>query len=165
MRKQKVQHRMQGAFVFVLLGLFAILATLLVLLGAQMYRNVTQRADQGNSNRVLGSYVRSMIRAEDAGESVSIEDHDGIATLTMHEMIGEDPYVTWIYAYDGVLCEQFTRAERPFKPEAGTKLVAVNSFEPEIEGSMVTVRIGYGEDEECVIREALRCAPGTDGQA
>jgi hypothetical protein len=162
MKKRIVSHSMQGAFVFVLLGLFAIMSTLLVLLGAQMYRNVTMRADQGNENRILNAYVRSMVRAEDAQEALSIEEHDGITTLAMHEMIGEDPYVTWIYTYDGMLCEQFTRAEREFKPEAGSKLAEANSFEPEIRDGMVTVTIGYGDEQQCVITESLRCSSGTD---
>ena len=36
----RTQHSMQGAFIFVLLGLFALMSTLMVLLGAQMYRKL-----------------------------------------------------------------------------------------------------------------------------
>ena len=39
-----MQHSMQGVFVFVLLGLFAVMSTLMVLLGAQMYRGTVDRA-------------------------------------------------------------------------------------------------------------------------
>ena len=57
-----VQHSMQGVFVFVLLGLFAVMSTLMVLLGAQMYRNTVDHAEANNEGRLLGAYVRSMIR-------------------------------------------------------------------------------------------------------
>ena len=78
-KRKNVQHSMQGVFVFVLLGLFAVMSTLMVLLGAQMYRNTVDHATENNEGRVLGAYVRSMIRAEDAEGSVVVEDYDGVA--------------------------------------------------------------------------------------
>ena len=61
MRKGKsVQHSVQGVFVFVLLGLFALMATLVVLLGAQMYRGIVDMSTNNANERILTSYVRSM---------------------------------------------------------------------------------------------------------
>ena len=50
-----VQHSMQGVFVFVLLGLFALMSTLMVLLGAQRYRGTVDRSTANNDDRVLGA--------------------------------------------------------------------------------------------------------------
>ena len=52
----KSQHSMQGAFVFVLLGLFALMSTLMVLLGAQMYRATVDHSQQNNQKRLLSAY-------------------------------------------------------------------------------------------------------------
>ena len=70
---KRVQHSMQGVFVFVLLGLFALMSTLMVLLGAQMYHNTVDLSTANNDGRVLSAYVRSMVRAEDAAQAVTVE--------------------------------------------------------------------------------------------
>ena len=153
-----VQHSMQGVFVFVLLGLFAVMSTLMVLLGAQMYRNTVDKTTENNEGRVLTAYVRSMVRAEDAYEALSVEDHDGVTALAMRESIDGEGYVTWIYQYDGQLYEQFTSGDREFEPEAGTAICAAQGFEPALEEGLLTMNLVDDEGETSVIRVALRCA-------
>ena len=165
MNGKTVRHQMHGAFVFVLLGVFALMSTLLVLLGAQMYKGIEEHNEANNKTRILTSYVRSMIRAEDAYRSVNIEEYDGITTLALHEIIGEVPYVTWIYSFDGMLCEQFTKEERPFTPGMGNRLTEVREFVPFLDRGIVTIRMDYGEDEFCVVTTALHCAPQETGMA
>ena len=55
--RKMVTHSMQGAFVFVLLGLFAVMSTLMVLLGAQMYRNTVDHATANNQGRESGTAI------------------------------------------------------------------------------------------------------------
>lgn len=158
-KRKTVQHGMQGVFVFVLLGLFAVMSTLMVLLGAQMYRNTVDYAEQNNEDRVLSAYVRSMVRADDAAESVSVEEHEGVSgTLALRERIGEDEYVTWLYCYEGMLYEQFTSREDEFDPAGGTAICEAQSFEPRLEGSLLTVEMADGRGEPCEVRVALNCA-------
>lgn len=152
------QHGMQGVFVFVLLGLFALMSTLMVLLGAQMYRSAVSNASENNARRVLSAYLRSMVRAEDAFESVKIEDHDGVTAVALYEDIDDDSYVTWIYQYDGRVMEQFTSAGYDFDPEDGTPIVAAKAMQPEIKDGLLTVRLMNDMDELSVVQVALRCA-------
>ena len=90
-KQAKVQHSMQGVFVFMLLGAFAAMSTMMVLLGAQSYRSIVDHATQNNEGRTLGAYVRSMVRAQDADGSVELEQRDGMKLLALHETIdGEE---------------------------------------------------------------------------
>ena len=158
-KRKNVQHSMQGVFVFVLLGLFAVMSTLMVLLGAQMYRNTVDHATENNEGRVLGAYVRSMIRAEDAEGSVVVEDHDGVTALALYEEIEGAPYVTWLYCYDGQMYEQFTDADREFSPQSGTAICPATSFEPAIAGDgLLTVNMVDGAGRPCTVQVGLRCA-------
>ena len=157
-KRRNIQHSMQGVFVFVLLGLFAVMSTLMVLLGAQMYRNTVDKTTENNEGRVLTAYVRSMVRAEDAYEALSVEDHDGVTALAMRESIDGEGYVTWIYQYDGQLYEQFTSGDREFEPEAGTAICAAQGFEPALDEGLLTMNLVDDEGETSVIRVALRCA-------
>ena len=147
---------MQGVFVFVLLGLFAVMATLLVLLGAQMYRGTVDRSEANNKTRILYSYVRSMVRAKDASDCVSLENHGDVETVAMRSEIGEDQYVTWLYQYDGHLYEQFTHADREFNPVSGTAICAVNQFDPELTDSLLTLHMTDENDNDCTVCVALR---------
>ncbi len=156
--RKMVTHSMQGVFVFVLLGLFAVMSTLMVLLGAQMYRNTVDHATENNEGRVLGAYVRSMIRAEDSAGDVAIEDHDGVNTLALYEQIDDERYVTWLYCYNGQMYEQFTGADRQFKPLSGTVICPAKTFAPALNDNLLTVNVVDGANRMDTVRVALRCA-------
>ena len=151
------QHSIQGVFVFVLLGVFAVLSTLIVLFGAQFYRNTVDQSAANNDCRVLNQYVRSMVRAEDADASMSVEEFDGVTALAMREMIDDEEYITWIYAYDGKLMELFTSMEDEFDPEAGSEVCPVKEFNARIDGKTVIVHLVSAEDEESDVQVTLRC--------
>lgn len=157
---KSTQHSIQGVFVFVLLGLFAVMATLLVLLGAQMYRNTVDRSELNNERRVLYSYVRSMVRAEDAVNAVSIEQKGDMKILAMRETLNGKSYVTRIYEYEGCLYELFTGAEREFEPASGTPVCEAPVFEPAIENGLLTVHMEDVRGEACDVQVSLRCPGG-----
>ncbi len=154
--KQKtVQHGMQGVFVFVLLGLFAVMSTLMVLIGAQMYRNTVDRTTLNNEDRVLDAYVRSMIRAGDLAGSVKIENHDGVKALAMYDNEDGDEYVTWLYCYEGYLYEQYTSRNDDFVAASGTAICPAKAFAPKIEGELLTVQLMNEAGELSAVQVAL----------
>lgn len=154
---RNIQHGMQGIFVFVLLGLFAVMSTLLVLAGTQMYRSMVRRTEDTNSARVLYSYVRNMVREEDALDAVTVEDTEAGKTIRMEEQLGSETYITRIYVYDGQLYEQFTKKEREFKPQGGTPICPVGVFEPSLEDSMLMVHMEDASGQDCSVQIALYC--------
>ena len=157
-KRKSVQHSMQGVFVFVLLGLFAVMSTLMVLLGAQMYRNTVDHATKNNEDRVLSAYVRSMVRAEDAAQSVSIEEHDGIKALALRESLDSGDFVTMLYCYEDELYEWYTSVGYDFTPQSGTAICPAFSFEPRLEDGLLTMDMTNAKGEAETVRVALRCA-------
>ena len=156
--RKMVNHSMQGVFVFVLLGIFAVMSTLMVLLGAQMYRNTVDHATANNEDRVLGAYVRSMIRAEDGADDVAVEEFDGTKVLALNESIEGENYVTWLYCYEGQLYEQYTSAGHDFEPQSGSAICPAQSFEPKISDGLLTVDMTDGAGQPCTVCVGLRCA-------
>lgn len=154
----RTQHSMQGAFIFVLLGLFALMSTLMVLLGAQMYRATVENSERNNQGRVLSAYVRSMARAYDNADSVAVEKKGDIEALTFSEVYDGEKYVTWIYQYEGKLYEQFTDLLEDFSPARGTEICAAGSFQPSVEDGLLTVRMTDVAGQPCEVKVALRCA-------
>ena len=153
-----VQHNMQGVFVFVLLGLFALMSTLMVLLGAQMYRNTVDLSTRNNEGRVLSAYVRSMVRAEDATQALTVEELDGIPVLTMRETLDDGGFVTMLYCYDDHLYEWYTSEGHEFTPQSGTAICPAFSFVPSLNDSLLTVDMTNANGDAETVQVALRCA-------
>lgn len=58
-------HSISGAFVFMLLGVFAVFSMLLVVLGAQAYRTTVDGAAAHTQKRIVTAFVRNAVRAQD----------------------------------------------------------------------------------------------------
>ena len=154
----RVQHSMQGVFVFVLLGLFALMSTLMVLLGAQMYHNTVDLSTMNNEGRVLSAYVRSMVRAQDASQAVTVEEYDGIPVLTMRETLDVGGFVTMLYCYEDHLYEWYTSEGNDFTPASGTAICPAFSFVPSLNNGLLTVDMTNAKGDAETVQVALRCA-------
>lgn len=145
-----------GAFVFLLLGVFAVFSTLMVLLSAQFYRASVEQTRLHNEQRVLCSYLMNVVRAGDAAGAVTAGQRDGIDVLTLGMDEDGERYETHIYCYGGALRELFMDAEQPFEPEYGEVICRAQRFTPELgEGGLLTLRAQDGEGVEHVLHVAL----------
>ena len=73
----------QSVFVLLLLSLFACLSAFLVTMGAQIYKNTVDSAEENNHSRIASSVIRSAVWAEDGGD-VQIEQlNEGITALSV----------------------------------------------------------------------------------
>jgi hypothetical protein len=86
-----------------------------------------------------------------------IGEYDGVKTLAMHEDLDGEPYVTWLYCYDGHMYECFTSDDGKFNPESGTAICLAQRFEPSLENGLLTVDMINGKGEPETVRVALRC--------
>ena len=170
MSKPAIGHSpriIQSVFVLLLLSLFACLSTFLVTMGAQIYRNSVESAEENSSSRVMTAVVRSAVWAEDGGE-VRIERFDdlGITALSIVNDFGGEKYYKRLYCavdpdpLDGeprsYLWESYTSEETEFKIESGETLCELNGFEPSIEGKTLKVDLEAPNGTRRTIRVALR---------
>ena len=157
----------QSVFVLLLLSLFACLSTFLVTMGAQIYRNTVESAENNSNSRVMTAVVRSAVWAEDGGE-VIIEhfDNPDITALTVvNDFDGEKYYKRLYCAVDpdpldgeprSFLWESYNSAETEFKVEGGESLCELKSFVPSIEGKTLKVELEAPNGTKSTIRIALR---------
>lgn len=146
------RHVISGAFVFLLLGVFAVFATLMVALGAQLYRDVVSDADAHNDRRILMSYVTNVVRGSDGADRICVETMDGVDVLTLRS----GRFETRIYCYEGALREMFTAAGEPFVPEYGEVICAAAGFEPRLEGNLLEMTVTDAKGEAQSLHVALR---------
>ena len=79
MNRQRIgSHAISGAFVFLLLGVFAVFATVLTLLGVGAYNRTSDSALAHNQARIAPAYLRTMVRGHDAEGRLRVERLTGI---------------------------------------------------------------------------------------
>ncbi|MEE0955185.1 MAG: DUF4860 domain-containing protein [Eubacterium sp.] len=134
-RNKKYFHHITFLFPLLIFGIFSLLAVTVVLFAARGYERSIKRADERSEENTAIAYVREKIRQNDEASAVSLEDFDGQTALCLTQSIesGDDSRKvsmhTYIYPYDGNLCELSVMDKVTASPEAGTPITPVRSFE------------------------------------
>lgn len=152
------RHPVAQLFVFVLLGIFAVMSTVMVLLSAQMYRGVIDRSEQNSAHRILTSYVSNAVRGRDEAGCVYTDRRGGEDVLVLATEADGEIYETLIYCHDGMLREIFAAAGQEFDPEYGEIICGAQSFEARIDGGLLTAEMTDGGGGSARIEIALRCS-------
>lgn len=156
-RNQPRGHAISGAFVFLLLGVFAVFSTLMVLLGAQFYRATVEQTAAHNERRVLDNYLMNIARGNDAADAVRVKRIGEIEVLAFGMEADGQRYETMVYCHDGYLRELFADAADPFEPDYGEKICPAQGFTPTLEDGLLTMRVVSGDGHEQELHVALRC--------
>lgn len=150
------RRSVSGAFVFLLLGLFAMFSMFLVLLGAQAYRSGVEQTAAHGQRRVLQAFVRNAVRADDAVGAIRVEEAAGMPVIMFTSEADGERYVKYIYCYEGELRELFTAEEYGFTPEDGERICRAESFRPALEDGLLTIDMTDEGGEPLRVSIALR---------
>ena len=106
------------------IGLFLICvfaAAMLIALasGAKIYESISDVMEEQYTSRTALDYVAAKVHACDADGGVEIGRIGGEEALLLHETYGAIRCTTYIYCYDGYICELFAIDGEDFEPTAG----------------------------------------------
>ena len=137
-------------FIVLLFVLFGLTASLLVLIGASQYRMSADAMNHNYEVRTASSYLTEKMHQYDTSSGISVKDH----SLVFSETIEDKTYFTYIYYYDGTLCELFIAEDADFTPEAGQKILSLGGFDAEqLENGLFLVN--FTDSAGCVHKEYL----------
>ena len=91
-----------------LFAIFAFCILFVLLTGAQAYRAVTERDNAAFDSRTAVQYISTRIRSGDESGMLEVGELDGCSALILTERTEGITYCTYVYAYEGYLCELFT---------------------------------------------------------
>jgi len=148
-------HAVSGAFVFLLLGTFAVFAVVLVLFGAQAYRGAVEEAALHSDERILQSFIVNAVQADDAAGAVTVEPETNALRID-YDYDGER-YTKHIYCHDGALRELFTDADSDFDPADGEIICAADTLTLTMEENLITAVITDQNGTAHTAQAALRC--------
>ena len=147
MKNNGNKHYIDILFVLLIFASFMITALLLISLGTNEYRRIVQRMGDNDNLRTASAYLTQKVRHCKGDDGIEISSLEGTQALKLYETIGGADYVTWIYASEGQMCEQFTSASNPdVKLSGGTQIFPLESLEfdytDETEDALI-VRISF----------------------
>ena len=141
--KEKTQTKGQsisGLFTMLLFLVFVLCALFSVLMGSQVYENITKRSDENFSGTTALSYIANKIRQGDRQDGVDIIEVDDTSVLQLKQKIGEETYHTWIYWKDGSVRELFTDENSGLGLEDGLEILECSGLSMEKKGSSIILQ-------------------------
>lgn len=152
------RHMVDILFVLTLFCVFAISALTLVTLGANIYQTTVDHMDDNFTSRTPYSYVTQKIRQADEENSISLGMLDDTTAIVLNQEINHESFVTYLYSYDGYLCELFTRADQMLPPSAGNKIVQIDNLSIEqINEKLYSIDITTSGGEDLHLKIGVRC--------
>lgn len=142
MKYEHKQSRLPDLAVLLTFGIFALCILLVLLGGAKLYRDLTQRDRESFDKRTVCQYLSTRLHQADRENAVCVEDFEGLDALCIRETINGKNYLTRIYCYDGYLRELFTPEGGNFSPEDGEKLLKAETLTLSMEGNTLQLQTG-----------------------
>ena len=136
-----------GLYVIGIAALFLAGFLMLVIFGAQTYRNTVGVQSGNNEMRATLSYIAAVVRASDTSEAVQVTEaalEDGTGTQVLSLADGDTGYALRIYCHGGKLMEEYARADAPLTPSASNVVGETGTFEVSREGGLLRVKTDEG---------------------
>ena len=135
--KQERNHIVDVLFVLALFVVFTLSALVLVILGANVYRQTVSYMDENYTARTAYSYLTEKVRQNDLYDSVSIGELEGTTALVLTQEINDTTYATYLYLHEGNLRELFMRQGSDIGSDplsAGQEILPLKDWTPEMAG-------------------------------
>jgi len=142
------EFKSRGIFdTFIMATLFCIfiVSVVFVLLsGVNVYRSTSDAMNERYENRTLLSYLTVKIKHYDSTDCISLGSVGNIDALVLTESYGNEIYKTYIYCYEGNVCELFIRESVTPMADAGEKIITADKLVFEIIMPSLVKVIYYG---------------------
>ena len=124
--RERTERKHVIDFLFLLALFFVLTATsvALVVLASGTYSRQVQDSEDSFASRTALSYVTEKIHQADEYGAVYAGTFDGQDAIVIRQTYSEQPYVTYLYEYDGYLRELFIQDGVDAKASDGRKILA-----------------------------------------
>ena len=171
-RTQKQGAMAMNGFVLTLIAVFALLCTAMILFGVQAYRVVAAETERLAQLRTATGYLTGRMHAVGDANSVRIErmaiDEEESTVLIFSETYDDTTYETRLFCAEGMLREQFCRAEIPLSGAGdGAEIVQMKSFEAYRDDTSLTMVLEHANGTQTRLTTACVQTNGvqTEGSA
>lgn len=140
--EQGKQHITDVIFVLSLFCVFAVLALFVVVLGANVYKGISNNMAENYNARTSITYITEKIRQHDNQGYVQIKDIADSSALVITQDMEGTVYETWIYVIDGNLREIMVKQGTEVLPGSGQTIMNLESMDMEkIQGGLIELTV------------------------
>ena len=127
-------------FTITLLGVFALAALFVAVMGAQVYQHNAEKMQANFDTRTSVLYMAEKIRQTAGGNFVK-KDLAGNDALVLIEDIEGTTYESWIYVYNNTLFEVMIEQDTKLVPGNGQAIMTLNSMSIEEKDNLLRISI------------------------
>jgi hypothetical protein len=140
-------HHTETLAAMLLFGVFAVCVLLVLFTGTRVYRRLSEQNSSNYYRRTCTQYL--VTRVHNAERIETAPFGNGNAMLLREDIEGTE-YVTYVYCYDGFLCELFTEYQEEAEPENGEAVIRADALDVEIENGLLKAELTAPDDQNTV---------------
>lgn len=161
MNRKSGKLNISGVAATILFAVFAVCILSLLLSGAGVYRRITTADDAAFNRRTASQYVITKLQGASNAAAVSAGTFGKSDAILIEESIDGKIYVTRIYCFDGWLRELWSAQEDELSPEAGEKILEIESLKVSRQDDLLKLEL---EEKESGLAELSFCLRGGEAK-
>jgi hypothetical protein len=142
------KHSVNMLFTILLLGIFALAAIFVAIMGARVYANSAEKMQANSETRTSIVYLSEKIRTC-AKDNYDVRSIDGSAALVLSEEINDTVYEYWIFVADGQLCEVTAERGDTVHPGAAQQITPLKSLGAELKDGGIELTVTTAKGDVC----------------
>ena len=136
----KKRHSVNMVFTILLLGIFALAAIFVAVMGAKVYANSAEKMQANFDTRTSLVYLSEKIRTNPGGNFQVRELGDAQALVLTEEIAGA-VYESWVYVSGDKLCETTVAQGDTVLPGLGQQIMDLKSFDVALKDGGVEITV------------------------
>jgi len=127
-------------FTILLLGIFALTAIFVAVMGAKVYANSADKLHANFDTRTSIVYLSEKIRTS-AGDNYDVRDVDGNTALVLTEEIGDFVLESWIFVHNDRLCEITITPGDTVLPGVAQQIMDLRSLDAQLKNGGIEITV------------------------
>lgn len=159
---KRKEHNADLVFVLLQFFLYAGCALTLCILGVSSYSHAVEVLESGYDQRTGILYLSQKVHQSDIGGGVRMGSFEGTDALVLVEQETGEEYETWIFVYDGYLCEELVAAGSEVLASQAQRIMPMRELRLTLsEGNLLSISLTTNSGTVDAKKLALRSGGGT----
>ena len=136
----KKKHSVNMMFTIMLLGIFALSAIFVAVMGAKVYANSADKMQANFDTRTSIVYLSEKIRTC-PGDNYRVREVDGSTALVLTEKLGDSYFESWVFVRNNKLSEVMVRQGDEIYPGAAQQIMDLRSLDAVIRDGGIEITV------------------------
>ncbi len=126
----KKRMSISDIFPVALFLIFTFSVMFFVIISVQLYRSIVRHSGSEEDTDIAARYMVEKIRSHDELGNITVTDYMGHEAIRLDKMVKDQPYVTYIYVYNGSLRELYVEESElsNCSEDSGTEILEIKDM-------------------------------------